>query len=147
MKKTLIALTAFITLTACKKTVSKPVVVEPEVTKTAVWTITPNADYNQSYYNNASAEIKLAIARQLQNPYREEVIWDTTFQRRPMSQYIQLNSYVVTKSLTGIKDSQDKITVGYSISYITGPLNAHQYSAYGAVAERGNSIHKVSIKI
>jgi hypothetical protein len=147
MKKTIIVLTAFFALTACKKTVSKPTVSEPEVTKTAVWTITPHADYTQPYYNDASAEVTLAIARQLQNPYREVVIWDTTFQRRPMVQFMQLNPHVVTKAISGLKDSQDKITVGYSIRYISGPLNAQQYAAYGAVADRGNSTHRVNINL
>ena len=73
MKKTIIILTAFLAFAACKKTVINPPV-EPEVTKTAVWTIAPVSDYSQPYYNNASAEVKLAVARQIQNPYREEII-------------------------------------------------------------------------
>ena len=146
MKKTLIVLTAFLAFASCKKTVINPPV-EPEVTKTAVWTIAPVSDYSQPYYNNASAEVKLAVARQIQNPYREEIIWDTTFVRRPMSQYMQLNPYVVTKTFTGLKDSQDKITVGYSISYITGPLNAQQFSGYGAVMDHGNSTHNVNVNL
>ena len=60
---------------------------------------------------------------------------------------MHLNPYVVTKSFGGLKDSDDHLTIGYSISYITGPLNAQQFSAYGAVAERGNSIHRVAVNL
>ncbi len=147
MNKTFLAFTFLIALNACKKTEIEPVAVEPEVTKTAVWTITPTADYTQPYYNNASAEIKLAVAKQLQNPYREVTIWDTTFERRPMAQFMQLNPYAITKTFGGLKDSEDHITIGYSISYITGPLNAQQFSAYGAVADRGNSTHRVAVNL
>lgn len=142
MKKTIIVLTAFFALPACKKSVS-----EPEVTKTAVWTITTHEDYTHPYYNDASAEVTLAIACQLENPYREVVIWDTTFKRRPMAQCMQFNPYVVTKAISGLKDSQDKITIGYSVRYISGPLHAQQYAAYGAVADIGNSTHRVNISL
>ncbi|MES2647639.1 MAG: hypothetical protein V4717_12230 [Bacteroidota bacterium] len=147
MKKAYFALLTLTVLTACRKSAIQPIALEPEVSKTAVWTIAPVADYTVPYYNNASAEIKLAVAKQLQNPYREEIIWDTIFQRRPLAQFMQLNPYVLTKTFSNLKDSKENITVGYSISYITGPLNAQQFSAYGAVAEKGNSTHRVAVNL
>lgn len=138
-------MSVIIALSACKKNEIEPLVLEPVFTKTAVFTITPAADYTQPFFNNATAEIKLTVAKQLLNPYREVIIWDTTFQRRPLAQFMPLSPYVVTKTFSGIKDSEGKLAIGYSISYITGPLNAQQFSGYGSVIEIGNSTHRVAV--
>jgi hypothetical protein len=112
------------------------------------FTIVPASDYTQPYYNNSTAEVKLSVYKQFSAPFSQDIIWDTVFQRQTLKEYMSLgNSYVIRKTFPALVDSKHKLGAGYSIEYITAPMFYKSWSAFGAVADNGNTTFKVQVSL
>ncbi len=144
MKKYVLGLGLITTLmTSCEKDNVVAPIVEQPISKTVEFTIVPAADYSHPSYANSTAEMKLQVYKQFSNPYSVQVIWDTTIARQPLGSFIP--NTTVVKTFNGIKESEYKIGVGYSISYLNTQFNSQSWSAMGEVIQNGNVTHKVQV--
>lgn len=146
MKQTVLSL-FIITSLALVSCSDKPVVtpIQPTVNKTVEFRIVPTQDYTHSYFNGATAEVKLAVYKQFSNPYSTSVIWDTVITKQALSNYMSMpNPNVIIKTFSGLKENEYRIGVSYSIGYVSAPpLNANSWSGMGELINIGNNISHV----
>jgi len=143
MKRHLLSLALIFTIVSCSKKKEVVVPEAPSITKTIEFKIVPSSDFTQPQYNGSTAEIKLQVYKQFDNPFSTQMIWDTVISRQALGNFTA--NRIITKSVTGIKESECRIGVGYSISYITAPMNYTTWSAMGEVTPYGNVTHKVQV--
>jgi hypothetical protein len=146
MKRTVLSLSIFASL-AFASCSDKPVVtpVQPTVSKTVEFRIVPTQDYTHSYFNGATAEVKLSVYKQFSNPYSTSVIWDTVISKQALSNYMSMpNPNVITKTFTGLKENEYRIGVSYSIGYVSAPpLSANSWSGMGELINIGDNVNHV----
>lgn len=146
MKQTVLTLFV-ITSLALASCSDKPVVtpVQPTVNKTVEFRIVPADDYTKSKYNGATAEVKLSVYRQSNNPYGTFVIWDTTISKQVLSNYMNMpNPNIIRKTFSELKENEYRIGVSYSISYVSAPpFSANSWSAMGELVPLGDNVSHV----
>ena len=118
------------------------------VSKTIEFRIIPAADYNDPYYDNSTAEVRLQVYKQFSDPFSIEMIWDTVIIKQPLKNYMQMpNPNIITKTFNNIKEDKYRIGVGYEKRYYTGNDNYPQYSAMGEPIPYGNVNHLVEFSL
>ena len=116
------------------------------VSKTVEFSINPYQDYTNARFDSSTARIKLTVYKQFGNPFSEEVLWDTVFEKRALKQYMQLpQPFEIRKVFTGVDESKYRIGAGYTIEYTTTPFTFPTWFASGGLSEPGNTTYKVPI--
>jgi hypothetical protein len=82
-----------LTLFSCSK---DPVQVQQEtpVNKTIAFAVFTSKDYNDAFYDNAFAEVRLSIGKINLKNNTTEIIWDTTYNFRQFKQYPKLDQKI-----------------------------------------------------
>jgi hypothetical protein len=150
MKKITLSLSLFSLFASCSVKDKELPVPAVRVSKSVTFSIAPVFNYNEPYYNGATAELKLAIYKQYSEPYSISVLWDTILPRQELKNYMQMPiPNIISKTFSDLDETQYKIGVSYSIGYITAPpLSANQWSAMGEVLPNGNVFsHLVNVPL
>jgi hypothetical protein len=148
MKKfifTLFSTALFVACSTHDKTVELPA--EKPVTKTIEFTIASHGNYSASYYDSASSEIKLIVYKPLDNPNREEIIWDTVIARKRVKEYMQMPTPIIVTKQFPVIESKEKIGAGYSSSFIMNSSDYPTWSASRETAAPGSTTLRVSVGI
>jgi hypothetical protein len=96
-----------ITTFSCTK--QTPVANKPEqpVTKSVSFEVYAARDYNNPFYDNALAEVKLSVAILNLKTNTTTVVWDTTFNFKQLKQYPQIAQKItIDKTLQHLPNSE-----------------------------------------
>lgn len=101
---------------ACRKNNELPVG-ETAVDKKIEFHVHAGRPYTDPYYNNVTADVKLEIYKINYINGKAQLLWDTAYAARSLSQYPHLpEKYVVEKSFP-VLESSEKLQAKYSILY------------------------------
>ncbi len=109
-----------ILLTGCTKKGVQERIVEKPVSTTVLFRVAQAQDYSSSIFDNIQAELTLTLS--LSNKVDgsgQQILWDTTIHLRDIRSYPEAGSpLLIRKSIEGIQDSKESVTVSRVIRYV-----------------------------
>lgn len=117
-----------VALVSCKKEEKVPLAEQP-VDKKVEFFVFANRDYSEAYYDDVTAEITLNVRKINYRTGATQLLWDTTFSKRPLVQYPTLPGKIVIEKSFPALDSKEKINASYGI----------RYNAKGMISQQGAS--------
>ena len=96
-----------VTASSCTKQPPLGINQEQPVTKTVSFEVYAAKDYNDAFYDNALAEVKLGIAVINLKTNVTTVVWDTTYNFRQLKQYPQIGQRIlIDKTLQHLPNTE-----------------------------------------
>lgn len=122
-----------ITVSSCTKHSVESKLEEP-VTKTVSFEVYAAKDYNDPFYDNALAEVKLGIGVLNLKNNTTTVVWDTTFNFRQLKQYPQAaQKIIIDKTLQHLPNSE-LLQVSKTVRYNVNGTMSMESSGEGVVS-------------
>lgn len=103
-------------LAACRKN-SETALVEKPVLKKIEFHVHAGKPYTEPFYQDVTADVKLEIYKVNYLNGQSQLLWQTSYEARPLSAYPHLpQKYVIEKSFP-ILESSEKLQAKYNIRY------------------------------
>lgn len=103
-------------LAACHKA-NDAVLAEQPVIKKIEFHVHAGQQYTGPYYNNSTADVKLAVYKINYRNGQSELMWDTTYALRPLANYPRLPQKMLVEKSWDVLESKEKLQVQYTIRY------------------------------
>jgi len=113
-----------------------PVETRPEqaITKNVAFEIYSARDYHDAFYDNALAEIKLAITILNLKNNSTTVVWDTTYDFRQLNQYPQVGQKIRIDKIVQHLENSELLHVSKTVRYNINGQMSMESSGEGLVS-------------
>ena len=103
-------------LAACRKT-EDAVLVEKPVLKKIEFHVHAGQPYTAPYYNDITADVKLAVYKINYRNGQSQLLWETTYAPRRLADYPHLPQKILVEKSWPVLESKEKLQAQYTIRY------------------------------
>lgn len=140
-----LAAAAALLLLSCQKNPVDTPVAETPVTKTIAFQVFASKDYNEAFYDNSLAEIKLSIGKINLKSNTTEIIWDTTYSFRQFRQYPQAAQMIHLEKIVQHYENAEVLQTSAVVRYNVDGYPSME--AKGDPVQRGERFKLVTVSL